>query len=174
MGLPLGKTVPVVLAMVCAVATSVNLDAAAGDQTSYVADDVQPQSQTAAVSGIQHIIWVWFENRETTQITAATAPYFTSFAAANVNLTNFYGVTHPSQPNYLDGFSGSNQGVTNNSYCTFPASTGNLAKQLATAGKSWRVYAQNFPSPCFDGDSSTGGIDGPGLAGQCAESATGD
>src|SRR5204863_9837624 len=106
------------------------------------ADDVQPQPQTEAASGIQHIIWVWFENRETTAITAATAPYFTSFAAANLNLTNFYGVSHPSQPNYLDAFSGSNQGVTNDNYVTFPASTNNLAKQLAAAGKSWRVYAQ--------------------------------
>jgi hypothetical protein len=135
-------------------------------QTINIAGGVQPQSQTAAVNGIQHIIWVWFENRETTAITAATAPYFTSFAAANVRLTNFYGVSHPSQPNYLDGFSGSNQGVTNDGHFTFPASTDNLAKQLAAAGKSWRVYAQNFPSPCFDGDSSTGGIDGPGLPGQ--------
>jgi acid phosphatase len=66
----------------------------------------------------------------------------------------------------LDGFSGSNQGVVNDGHFTFPASVDNLAKQLATAGKSWRVYAQNFPSVCFDGDSSTGGIDGPGLAGQ--------
>ena len=104
------------------------------------------------------------ENRR--QITAATAPYFTSFAAANVNLTNFYGVSHPSQPNYLDGFSGSNQGVTGDGYYTFPASTDNLAKQLAAAGKSWRVYAQDYPGNCFDGDSSTGGVDGPGLPGQ--------
>jgi Phosphoesterase family len=135
-------------------------------QTTNVADDSRPRSPMASDSGIQHIIWVWFENRETTQITAATAPYFTSFAAANVNLTNFYGVSHPSEPNYLDGFSGSNQGVTNDGHYTFPASTGNLAKQLAAAGKSWRVYAQDYPSTCFDGDSSSGGVDGPGLAGQ--------
>jgi hypothetical protein len=86
-------------------------------QTTNIAGDVELRSQTAALGGIQHIVWVWFENREYTAITAVTAPYFTSFAAANVNLTNFYGVSHPSQPNYLDGFSGSNQGVTNDSYC---------------------------------------------------------
>src|SRR5437016_10065656 len=135
-------------------------------QASNIADEVQPETQTGAVSGIQHIIWVWFENREASQITAATAPYFTSFAAANVNFTNFYGVTHPSQPNYLDAFSGSNQGVTDDSYHTFPATTDNLAKQLTTAGKSWRVYAQDFPGSCFDGTSFTGGNDGPGLPGQ--------
>src|ERR1044071_2188363 len=135
-------------------------------QASNVSGEVQPQAQTQPVNGIQHIIWLWFENREASQITAATAPYFTSFAAANVNLTSFYGVSHPSQPNYLDGFSGSNQGVTNDSYVTFPAATDNRAKQLAAAGKSWRVYAQDYPGSCSDIVSSTGGIDGPGLAAQ--------
>ena len=124
------------------------------------------QGPTGPGSSVQHIIWVWFENREASAINATTAPYFTSFAAANLNFANFYGVAHPSQPNYLDGFSGSNHGITNDSYCTFPASTDNLAKQLTTAGKSWRVYARNFPGSCFDGTSSTGGVDGPGLAGQ--------
>jgi hypothetical protein len=118
------------------------------------------------VSGIQHIVWVWFENREASAITPVTAPYFASFAAANVNFTNFYGVSHPSQPNYLDGFSGSNQGITGDGYCTFPASIDNLAKQLAAAGKSWRAYAQNFPGGCSDTTAFTGGVDGPGLAGQ--------
>ena len=134
-------------------------------QTNKTGGGIEPQSPAASVSGIQHIVWVWFENKEVTQITGATAPYFTSFAAANVNLTNFYGVTHPSQPNYLDAFSGSNQGVTDDGYCTFPASRDNLAKQLAAAGKSWRVYAQNFPGACSDISSSPVGVDGIGAAG---------
>src|SRR4051812_22298874 len=70
------------------------------------------QTTPAGAAQLQHIIWVWFENRELSSITAVTAPYFTSFAAANVNFTNFYGVSHPSQPNYLEAFSGSAQGVT--------------------------------------------------------------
>jgi hypothetical protein len=135
-------------------------------QTTNLVSDAQPQAPAASVSGIEHIVWVWFENREASAITPATAPYFASFAAANVNFTNFYGVTHPSQPNYLDGFSGSNHGVTGDGYATFPASTDNLAKQLAAAGKSWRVYAQNFPGGCSDTTSFTGGVDGPGLPGE--------
>ena len=125
------------------------------------------QADTPLDNGINHIIWIWFENRDSTAITAATAPTFTNFAATYVNLTNFFGITHPSQPNYLDGFSGSAQGVTDDSYCTFPASTDNLAKQLSAAGKSWRLYAQNFPSPCFNGTTSTNGVvDGPGVTGR--------
>ncbi len=122
--------------------------------------------QTPPIAGVNHIIWVWFENRENTQITAATAPFFTSFAASNVNMTNFFGVSHPSQPNYLDAFSGSNQGVTNDNHFTFPATTDNLAKQMAVAGRSWRVYAQDYPGGCSDADIVTGGVDGAGAAGQ--------
>ena len=122
--------------------------------------------QAPTIDTIQHVILIWFENREASAITASTAPYFASFAAANVNFTNFYGVTHPSQPNYLNAFSGSNQGVTTNDHFSFPPSIDNLGNQLAAAGKSWRVYVQNFPGNCFDGDSFTGGIDGPGVAGQ--------
>src|ERR1039457_4766286 len=40
-------------------------------QTTNLTDAVQPLSQPAADSGIQHIIWVWFEIRESTAITAA-------------------------------------------------------------------------------------------------------
>ena len=61
----------------------------------------------APVAGVKHVIWVWFENRDIGEITAQTAPFFTSFAADNANFTNYFGVEHPSQPNYIDAFSGS-------------------------------------------------------------------
>src|SRR5438094_908914 len=126
--------------------------AAIGGPNSQDVGGEQQQTQAPVDNGINHIIWIWFENRESTQITAATAPYFASFAASNVNFTNFYGITHPSEPNYLDAFSGSTQGVTDDGHYTFPASTNNLAKQLAAAGKSWRVYAQAYPGSCSDID----------------------
>jgi hypothetical protein len=120
------------------------------------------QSLPETVSGINHIIWVWFENRENTSITPAAAPYFTSFAAAGVNFNNFYGVSHPSQPNYYAAFSGSTQGIADDSYHTFPASTNNLAKQLAAAGKSWRVYVQAYPGSCSDIQTGSNSADGAG------------
>src|SRR5262245_53465178 len=67
--------------------------------------------QAPPIAGVDHVIWVWFENRDVSEINAQTAPFFTSFAAANANFTNYFGVQHPSQPNYLDAFSGSNQGI---------------------------------------------------------------
>jgi hypothetical protein len=119
-------------------------------------------------TAVNHVFWIWFENREDTSITAANAPDFINFANTYANLTNFTGVSHPSQPNYLVAFSGSTQGVTNDAYVTFPVATDNLAKQLAAAGKSWRLYAQGYPGNCSDVDTFAGGVDGPGLAGQYA------
>ena len=123
------------------------------------------ESSPSTVSEIQHVVLVWFENKEATDITAASAPYFTSFAGANLNFTNFYAITHPSQPNYLNLFAGSTQGTSTNDHFSFPPSADNLGHQLSVAGKSWRVYAQNFPGSCYDGDSFGGGPDGPGVGG---------
>ncbi|MEP6849896.1 MAG: alkaline phosphatase family protein [Acidobacteriota bacterium] len=122
--------------------------------------------KTLAARSIKHVIWVWFENRDPSQINSTTAPFFTSFAAAHANFTNYFGVSHPSEPNYLAAFSGSTQGVVDDGHFSFPATTDNLAKQLTAAGRSWRLYAQGYPGNCFNGDTANGGVDGPGVAGQ--------
>ncbi len=116
-------------------------------------------SPVGTVSGIDHVILIWFENKENTSITAASAPFFASFAGAGLNFTEFYGMTHPSQPNYLNLFAGSALGVTTNNYCTFAVGNNSLPQQLSAAGKSWRVYAQNFPGSCSDLTTVTGGVD---------------
>jgi hypothetical protein len=136
----------------------------AGTMRSEVKAPAAPQT-----TAVNHVFWIWFENREVTDITAATAPTFDNFANTFARLTNFFGVEHPSQPNYIDSFSGSNQGVIDDLHHTFAANgNDNLAKQLDAAGKSWRVYAQDYPGACSDLDFFTGGVDGPGVAGQYA------
>ncbi len=129
---------------------------------------IQPQAPAVANTRVRHIIWVWFENEESTALTQSTAPTFMNFAANNVNLTQFYATTHPSQPNYLVAFSGSAQNVTNDAHFTFPASVDNLAKQMAAAGRSWRVYVQAYPGGCSDIDTGSTVTDGPGAAGYYA------
>src|SRR5436305_11640353 len=111
-------------------------------QKSRKADSAQviATNLPAPVAGVKHVIWVWFENRDIGQITAQTAPFFTSFASANANFTNYFGVEHPSQPNYLDAFSGSNQGFTDDNHHSVASTVNNLAKQLAAKGLSWRLY----------------------------------
>lgn len=66
----------------------------------------------------------------------SSAPYIKSLSTSGATMTQSFAVTHPSEPNYLDLFSGSNQGVTNDS-CPHTFSTANLGSELVAAGKSF-------------------------------------
>ena len=63
-----------------------------------------------------HVVIVIEENHSYSEIIGSSAaPYINSLAAQGALFTQSYAITHPSQPNYLDLFSGSNQGVTDDS-----------------------------------------------------------
>src|SRR5262249_878612 len=59
--------------------------------------------------------------------------------------------------NYLDLFSGSNQGVVNTDVrpTNLPFTTPNLGAQLRSAGLSFVGYSESLPSAGFDGDGFT-------------------
>src|ERR1035438_6592044 len=77
-----------------------------------------------------HVVIVIQENHAYTQIVGSTAaPYINSLLQdSTVALfSQSYGLTHPSQPNYLMFFSGSNQGVTDDNVpAVNPINTSNL------------------------------------------------
>ena len=101
--------------------------------------------QPALVPGkwFDRIIIFVFEN---TAYTAATADTnFQFFAAQGVSFTQYAGVTHPSQPNYIAMTSG-NTFTTNDSNINLNVS--NIADLLDAKGVSWRVYAEDFPGNC--------------------------
>ncbi|MDP2694037.1 MAG: hypothetical protein Q8O58_04110 [Gallionella sp.] len=58
--------------------------------------------------------------------------------------TQSYGVTHPSQPNYLALFSGATQDITNKA-CPNSFNTGNPASTLLDAGLSFASFAEGCP-----------------------------
>ncbi len=90
----------------------------------------------------------------------SNAPYVNSLIADYGLATNYDGVAHPSQPNYLALFSGSTQGIADDANHDFSGK--NLADRLEARGKTWRVFAQNVPLDCFTGATATGGEDGAG------------
>jgi len=59
--------------------------------------------------------------------------------------TQSYGITHPSQPNYLALFSGSTQGVILNS-CPHTFDSDNLASSLLAGGFSFASYSESLPA----------------------------
>ena len=103
-----------------------------------------------------HVVVIVFENKEAGSVLGSReAPTFNAMARRYARLTRYYGVTHPSLPNYLALVSGSTQGITTD--CTACiVSAPNLADSLDSAGKTWKLYAEGLPYRGFTGASSGG------------------
>lgn len=105
----------------------------------------------AQVPRYDHVLIVVMENHGLTQVVGnASAPYITGLARQGAQFTNSHGVAHPSQPNYLALFSGSTQGITNDS-CPHSFSSDNIAAQLASAGLSFAGYSESMPTSGYPG-----------------------
>ena len=93
-----------------------------------------------------HVVVVIEENHAYNQIIGSpSAPYINGLAANNVSFTNSHAIEHPSQPNYLDLFSGANQGVTDDS-CPHTFSAANLGSELIGAGLTFAGYSEDLPA----------------------------
>jgi hypothetical protein len=70
-------------------------------------------AEAGASPQIKHIFYIMMENHARNEVIGSTtpAPYITSLAAQYGQATQYYGVTHPSLPNYLAAISGDFQGI---------------------------------------------------------------
>jgi hypothetical protein len=101
-----------------------------------------------------HVVVVVMENHARSQIIgSSSAPYINSIASQGANFSQSFGVTHPSQPNYLALFSGSTQGTTSDS-CPHTFSTANLGQELVAAGRTFTGYSESMPSDGYTGCTS--------------------
>ena len=104
-----------------------------------------------------HVVIVVEENHAFSQIIGSPdAPYINALAAGPkaALFTQSFSLTHPSQPNYLLLFSGSKQGVTDDSTPPTTFSTPNLGAALRARGLSFVGYSQSLPFAGFTGDTS--------------------
>ena len=102
-------------------------------------------AQGPAIPTPAHVIVVMEENHGYSQIIGSPqAPYINSLASQGALFTNSHGITHPSQPNYLGLFSGSTQGITDDS-CPHTFSTQSLESELLKAGKTFTGYSEGLP-----------------------------
>jgi len=86
------------------------------------------------------------ENHSYSQVIgSAQAPYINQLASVGALFTDSRAVTHPSQPNYLALFSGSTQGITDDS-CPHRFTAGNVAAELISAGQTFAGYSEDLPA----------------------------
>jgi acid phosphatase len=105
-------------------------------------------AQAASLPAPDHVVVVMLENHAYSQVIgSSSAPYINSLKSGGANLTASYGLTHPSQPNYVALFSGGTQGVTDDA-CYTPgfSSAANLGAELIAAGKTFGSYNEGLPS----------------------------
>jgi acid phosphatase len=106
------------------------------------------------VHRFDHVVIAIFENHQYgSVINNPNAPYLSGLAGQGANFTQSFAITHPSQPNYLALFSGSTQGVTNDS-CPHTFSGASLGSQLTAAGRTFTGYSESMPSDGFTGCTS--------------------
>jgi len=130
----------------------------------------QPKNQTlpdktlhkevnkAPLPKVEHILIVVEENHSKSQIAGnSSAPYMNSLMKQGANFTNYHAIQHPSQPNYLALFSGSNQGVMNDKMPRSKFSTDNLASELIKKKYTFKGYSEGLPSVGYDRESAGNG-----------------
>lgn len=102
-----------------------------------------------AVPVYDHVVVVIFENHSYEEILVAglaNAPYINgTLRPQSANITGAFGIQHPSQPNYYWLFSGSNQGIVEDTHPTGPfISAPNLYTALTTAGLTFSGYLDHY------------------------------
>lgn len=95
---------------------------------------------------------VIFENRDYSAIVGAKdAPYLNAALVPKAAvMTNSHATAHPSEPNYVELFSGNVQGVTGDE-CPVTSSAPNIATQLLAAHRTFRGFAESLPNAGFSG-----------------------
>lgn len=98
---------------------------------------VQPLSPTSNVKGLafNRFVNIWFENQQFK--TVAADPNFSKFASEGILLSNYFAVTHPSEPNYASSAGGENFGMDNDNFHQIPANVSTIADMFDTKGISW-------------------------------------
>jgi len=105
-----------------------------------------PQTNILGITPPDHVVIVIEENHSFSSIIgSSSAPFINSLAQQGALFTQSFAVEHPSQPNYLDLFSGANQGVTDDS-CPHTFSVENLATELTAAGETFTGFSEDLPS----------------------------
>jgi hypothetical protein len=99
----------------------------------------------------EHVVVVVFENKESTSIfDNSAAPTFNAYARRFARLTRYFGVAHPSLPNYLALVSGDTHGIrTNCTTCIVAAPS--LVEGIEHSGRTWKAYAEGLPRPGYLG-----------------------
>jgi len=111
-----------------------------------------PISPVPLVPQHSFVVMVVEENHAYEQVIGSPSmPYLNTLAQHGALATQYYADAHPSIGNYFALTTGAVQTTDNN--FPGPVSSDNLVRELVASGKTWKVYAEDLPSPGYLGSS---------------------
>jgi acid phosphatase len=113
---------------------------------------------TASIPQVQHVVVVTLENANYGDVVGTqNMPYLANLISQGALVSKYYANTHPSLPNYFMMTTG--EAITNDdSYSDTATADNNIVREMAAAGKTWKVYTESLPSAGY-----IGGDQGPYL-----------
>jgi acid phosphatase len=114
-----------------------------------VAHHGQPAMQSAAstLPKPAHVVIVMEENHSYADIINSNSDtaYFNSLASQGALMTSSFGVSHPSEPNYMALYYGSTDGLSSDNCPVNKGTTANLGSELKAAGDTFKGYSEGLP-----------------------------
>ena len=138
---------------VAAVAASAALMAAAATAAYATPRSENGHSQEQRADGqLDHIYVIVLENHSRSSvIDDVNAPYLTGLAHTYAMADHYYGVTHPSMPNYVASIAGDNFGIQDDEdENVVHLNRPNLVDQLEAKQISWGAYMETLPANKLD------------------------
>jgi hypothetical protein len=126
-----------------------------------VAAPAPPRPPASRIGRLDHVFMVFMENEGLNDILGSTsAPYLNSLIRRHGLATDYHGVEHPSDDNYVAFFGGSTFGIDTNCAPGCAVNERNLADEVEAAGKTWSFYEETMPSSCYLSDYGPRGSSG--------------
>jgi phosphatidylinositol-3-phosphatase len=108
-----------------------------------LAASAQTNVSNGKLKNFQHVFVIMMENTGYNALIGNPNAPWINFAAQTYGLaTNYFGVTHPSQPNYIAATSGSTNGVPDDNDITI--NVPNIVDQIESSGRTWKAYMQSL------------------------------
>jgi hypothetical protein len=110
---------------------------------------------TGTVPRPDHVVVVVMENKHRSSVLGtSSAQFIDDLATRGANMSQSYGVTHPSQGNYVALFAGDQHGVSNDNCPINLGDKENLGSQLEDAGLTFTGYSDSLPHTGYTGCAS--------------------
>jgi len=117
--------------------------AIASISTAIVGETISSVRADSRESTFQHVFIIMMENTGYEHLIGNEhAPWINATAKTYGLATNYFGVAHPSQPNYVAITAGTTAGVASDANMTIDVP--NIVDQLETHGKTWKAYMQSL------------------------------